>query len=103
MIIKYLFHIEHLWKCIYHTCRAIVFVLFFLLQESAAAKVIVFLSSRDSVDFHCSLFKECLRSQSSKLMSSLVYIFRLNLNLSVLHENFNLQGVRLQSASNFFS
>lgn len=33
-------------------------------EDLTAAKVIVFLSSRDSVDFHCDLFKECLHSHS---------------------------------------
>ena len=44
---------------------------FFVLQDLTAAKVIVFLSSRDSVDFHCDLFKECLHSHSSKLLLGL--------------------------------
>lgn len=47
-------------------------------EESAVAKVIVFLSSRDSVDFHCDLFKECLHSFSKLQLT----FFKLHGNMS---------------------
>jgi len=47
-------------------------------EQSTVAKVIVFLSSRDSVDFHCDLFKDCLQSFSKSLLT----IFKLHGNMS---------------------
>lgn len=47
-----------------YACQFSFDVLF--LQKSKAAKMIVFLSSRDSVDFHCDLFKESLHAFSSE-------------------------------------
>ncbi|KAJ7369820.1 ATPdependent RNA helicase [Desmophyllum pertusum] len=47
-------------------------------QESTAAKMIVFLSSRDSVDFHCDLLKESLHSFSKVRLT----FFKLHGNMS---------------------
>ncbi|XP_068723873.1 ATP-dependent DNA helicase DDX31-like isoform X2 [Montipora capricornis] len=47
-------------------------------KETSAAKMIVFLSSRDSVDFHCDLFKECILSFSESQLA----FFKLHGNMS---------------------
>jgi len=47
-------------------------------EKSKAAKMIVFLSSRDSVDFHCDLFKESLHSFSKLHLT----FFKLHGNMS---------------------
>ncbi|XP_068723453.1 ATP-dependent DNA helicase DDX31-like [Montipora capricornis] len=47
-------------------------------KETSAAKMIVFLSSRDSVDFHCDLFKECILSFSESQLA----LFKLHGNMS---------------------
>lgn len=47
-------------------------------KESSTAKMIVFLSSRDSVDFHCDLFKKCLVSFSESQLA----LFKLHGNMS---------------------
>ncbi|XP_078366831.1 ATP-dependent DNA helicase DDX31-like isoform X2 [Oculina patagonica] len=49
-------------------------------EESTAAKMIVFLSSRDSVDFHCDLLKESLHTFSKVQLT----FFKLHGNMSQL-------------------